>query len=56
MGRAPDTEYRADLLSGEDNALVRPYVLAWEKRVRPRPVVAASHLPTEAWSAQAGVR
>ncbi|WP_256725905.1 hypothetical protein [Streptomyces sp. IMTB 2501] len=55
MGQAPDTEYRADLLSGEDNALVRPYVLAWEKRVRPRAVVVASHLSAEAWSALAGV-
>ncbi|WP_244188706.1 hypothetical protein [Streptomyces yokosukanensis] len=55
MGQAPDTEYRADLLSGEDNALVRPYVLAWEKRVRPRAVVVASRLSTEAWSALAGV-
>ncbi|MGW4727945.1 hypothetical protein ACWEQC_01860 [Streptomyces shenzhenensis] len=55
LGQGPDTEYRADLLSGEDNALVRPYVLAWEKRVRPRAVVVASHLPTEAWSTLAGV-
>ncbi|MEU6509272.1 hypothetical protein [Streptomyces sp. NPDC046942] len=55
LGQAQDTEYRADLLSGEDNALVRPYVLAWEKRVRPRAVVVASHLSTEAWSALAGV-
>jgi len=43
-------------LAGEDNALVRPYVLAWEQRVRPRAVVAASHLPAEAWSYLVGVR
>lgn len=43
-------------LAGEDNALVRPYVLAWEERVRPRVVVAASHLPAEAWSYLVRVR
>ncbi len=43
-------------LAGEDNALVRPYVLAWEQRVRPRAVVVASHLPAEAWSTLAGAR
>jgi hypothetical protein len=41
-------------LTGEDNALVRPYVLAWEERVRPRAVVVASHLPPEAWATLAG--
>lgn len=43
-------------LAGEDNALVRPYVLAWEERARPRAVVVASHLSTETWSCLAGVR
>jgi hypothetical protein len=43
-------------LMGEDNALVRPYVLPWEERVRPRAVVVASYLPAEAWSCLAGVR
>ena len=43
-------------LVGEDNVLVRPYVLAWEERVRPRAVVVASYLPAEAWSCLAGVR
>lgn len=43
-------------LAGEDNALVRPYVLAWEQRVRPRAVVVASHLPADAWSTLAGAR
>lgn len=42
-------------LPGEDVALVRPYVLAWEKRVRTRSVVVAPHLPAEAWSTLAGV-
>jgi hypothetical protein len=35
----------------EDVALVRPYVLACERRVRTRSVVVASRLPAEAWSA-----
>ncbi|MFF8290574.1 hypothetical protein ACF068_15275 [Streptomyces sp. NPDC016309] len=43
-------------LPGEDIALVRPYVLAWDKRVRPRSVVVAPHLPAEAWSTLAGAR
>ncbi|QOV37193.1 hypothetical protein IM697_01625 [Streptomyces ferrugineus] len=42
-------------LRGEDTALVRPYVLAWERRVRARPVVIAPHLPADAWSTLAGV-
>ncbi|WP_257003950.1 hypothetical protein [Streptomyces sp. SA15] len=53
QGWHPD---RADLRAGEDIALVRPYVLAWEKRVRQRSLVVARHLPAEAWSALAGVR
>lgn len=58
LGRASDgANHRHPLagLAGEDNALVRPYVLAWEKRVRPRAVVVASHLPAQAWSRPAGV-
>ncbi|SOD86492.1 MULTISPECIES: hypothetical protein [unclassified Streptomyces] len=55
LGRASETANHRHSLAGEDNALVRPYVLAWEERVRPRPVVVASHLPAEAWSALAGV-
>ena len=43
-------------LVGEDNVLVRPYVLTWEERLRPRAVVVASYLPAEAWSCLAGVR
>jgi hypothetical protein len=56
MGHASDSANHRHLLRGEDTALVRPYVLAWEKRVRPRPVVVAPHLSADAWSALAGVR
>lgn len=53
--RGPDQANCAG--AGEDNALVRPYVLAWEKRERPRrPMVMAPHLPAEALSVLAGVR
>jgi hypothetical protein len=43
-------------LRGEDVALVRPYLVVWEARVRTRAVVVALRLPAEAWSALAGVR
>lgn len=44
-------------LAGEETALVRPYVLAWERRARQHPtVVVAPHLPTEARSALLGAR
>jgi hypothetical protein len=44
-------------LTGEDNALVRPYVLAWESRTRRHPaVVVAPHLPADARSLLLGVR
>ncbi|WP_328554997.1 hypothetical protein [Streptomyces sp. NBC_00358] len=49
-----DADHRHSL-AGEDIALVRPYVLAWEKRVRTRSVVVARHLPIHAWSALTGV-
>ncbi|MET9826582.1 hypothetical protein ABZ038_34180 [Streptomyces sp. NPDC006349] len=53
----PDTTARLHLLLGEDNALVRPYVLAWERqRARQRSVVVAPRLSAEAFSALAGVR
>ncbi|WP_253915339.1 hypothetical protein [Streptomyces mayonensis] len=53
----PDTADRLHLLLGEDNALVRPYVLAWERqRVRQRSVVVAPRLSAEALSALAGAR
>jgi hypothetical protein len=55
LGRtSTDGEHRHSL-AGEDIALVRPYVLAWEKRVRTRSVVVARHLPIHAWSALTGV-
>ncbi|AJE41475.1 hypothetical protein BJY54_003281 [Streptomyces nodosus] len=37
------------LLRGEDVALVRLYVLAWERRERTRTVIVAPHLPADAW-------
>nr|WP_079055564.1 hypothetical protein [Streptomyces globisporus] len=44
-------------LRGEDVALVRPYLLAWEEqRARTRSVFVAPHLPADAWSALAGAR
>ncbi|MEU8467944.1 hypothetical protein AB0F30_08450 [Streptomyces sp. NPDC029006] len=52
--RASDDVDHRQTLSGEDIALVRPYVLAWEKRVRMREVVVAPYLPADAWSALAG--
>ncbi|MFE7961045.1 hypothetical protein [Streptomyces sp. NPDC057413] len=55
LGQALDGATHWHSLAGEDNALVRPYVLAWEKRVRTRSVVVARHLPAEVWSAGAGV-
>jgi hypothetical protein len=56
LGGALDTANYGDPLAGEENALVRPYLLAWERRVRPRAVVVAPHLPAGAWSLLAGVR
>ncbi|MEU5087212.1 hypothetical protein [Streptomyces sp. NPDC021356] len=56
VGRREDVANRLGFLAGEDNALVRPYlVAAWEKRERQRSVVVVRHLPAEAWSARAGV-
>ncbi|WND36569.1 hypothetical protein RI578_20770 [Streptomyces sp. BB1-1-1] len=53
----PDTADRLQGLLGEDNALVRPYVMAWERqRARQRSVIVAPRLPAEAFSALAGVR
>lgn len=56
LSRAPDTANYRHPLAGEESALVRPYMLAWERRARPRAVVVAPHLPAEAWSSLAGVR
>ncbi|MFG2684513.1 hypothetical protein ACGFWG_00160 [Streptomyces sp. NPDC048405] len=53
----PDAADRLHLLLGEDNALVRPYVLARERqRARQRSVVVAPRLTAEAFSALAGAR
>ncbi|MFF8416587.1 hypothetical protein [Streptomyces sp. NPDC015680] len=41
-------------LRGEDVALVRPYLLAWEERVRTRTVLVVPQPPADAWSALAG--
>mgnify|MGYP000863673956 CR=1 FL=1 len=54
--RVSDGVDHRSTLRGEDIALVRPYVLAWEKRVRAREVVVAPYLPADAWSALVGVR
>ncbi|MET7456883.1 hypothetical protein ABZT03_34345 [Streptomyces sp. NPDC005574] len=55
LGRASTDADRRHSLAVEGTALVRPYVLAWEKRVRTRSVVVAPHLPIHAWSVLAGV-
>ncbi|MFK0118741.1 hypothetical protein [Streptomyces sp. NPDC090994] len=52
--RVPATSDRFPLLRGEENALVRPYVLATEERARRRSVIVAPRLSAEAWSALAG--
>ncbi|TXJ85257.1 hypothetical protein E2C11_05000 [Streptomyces lavendulae] len=54
--RAHDTANHRHPLAGEENVLVRPYMVAWEKRARPRAVVVASHMPAAAWSSLAGAR
>ncbi|MEU0117483.1 hypothetical protein ABZ137_28270 [Streptomyces bobili] len=56
LRRASDVVDHRQPLRGEDIALVRPYVLAWEKCVRTREVVVAPYLPADAWSALVGVR
>ncbi|MFI6434779.1 hypothetical protein [Streptomyces sp. NPDC050759] len=53
--RASDDVDHRQTLKGEDMGLVRPYVLAWEKRVRTREVVVAAYLPADAWSGLVGV-
>ena len=42
------------VLVGEETALVRPYVLAWERRARHRSVIVVPRLSAEVWSALAG--
>ncbi len=57
LGRAPAGTVHRHPLRGEDVALVRPYLLAWEEqRARTRSVFVAPHLPADAWSALAGAR
>lgn len=56
LGRASAGPDHRHPLRGEDTALVRPYVLAWEASARARSVVVAPHVPTDAWSALVGVR
>lgn len=56
-GRAPVGTVLRYPLRGEDVALVRPYLLAWEEqRARTRSVFVAPHLPAAAWSALAEAR
>jgi hypothetical protein len=52
-GRAGDQGHRHPL-AGEDVALVRPYLLAWEERVRTRSVIVAPRLPADACSTLLG--
>ncbi|WSB08970.1 hypothetical protein OG849_17800 [Streptomyces cyaneofuscatus] len=55
LGRAPAGTVHRYPQRGEDVALVRPYLLAWEEqRARTRTVLVASHLPIDAWSVLAG--
>lgn len=55
LGRAPVGTVHRYPLRGEDVALVRPYLLAWEEqRARTRTVLVAPHLPADAWSTLAG--
>lgn len=54
LGRASAGAVHRYPLRGEDVALVRPYLLAWEERVRTRAVLVAPHLPADVWSALAG--
>lgn len=56
LGRASVGAVHRRPLRGEDVALVRPYLLAWEERARTRAVVVAPRLPADAWSALAGAR
>lgn len=54
-GGAPAGTVHRYPLRGEDVALVRPYLLAWEEqRARTRTVLVVPHLPAGAWSVLAG--
>lgn len=55
LGRAPAGTSHRYPLRGEDVALVRPYLLAWEEqRARTSAALVAPHLPADARSALAG--
>ncbi|GHB25579.1 hypothetical protein GCM10010306_018490 [Streptomyces umbrinus] len=55
LARASDLAGHRYVLTGEENALVRPYMLAWAKRTRHRRAVThASYRPAEASSAFVG--
>ncbi|MFH9618962.1 hypothetical protein ACH4MM_35385 [Streptomyces pratensis] len=54
LGQASASAVHSYPLRAEDVALVRPYLLAWEERVRTRAVLVAPHLPADDWSALAG--
>lgn len=47
---------RADVLVGEEMALVRPYVLASEQRTRQHSTAGPHPLPPGSWFATAGAR
>lgn len=56
LGHTFDRASHWQPLRGEDTALVRPYVLAYEERARRHPtVVIASQPSTDAWSTLLGV-
>lgn len=56
LGQASAGAVHRRPLRGEDVALVRPYLVAWEARAGKRAVVVAPRLPADAWPALAGVR
>lgn len=56
LGAVSDRMGHRDLLRGEDTPLVRPYLLAWEKRVRQHSVdVVAGDAPIDTRSVLLGV-
>ncbi|MBQ0849329.1 hypothetical protein J8N05_14060 [Streptomyces sp. BH-SS-21] len=56
LARASDLAGHRYVLTGEENALVRPYMLAWEKQTRHRRAVPqVPYLPAEARAAFVGV-
>jgi hypothetical protein len=57
LGMVSDRTDQRDLLRGEDTPLVRPYLLAWEKRVRQHSVnVVAGNARADTRSVLLGVR